>query len=244
MKAIQNWFCTPLGCSLVEAECRLLSQRMACLYARHVLQVGAFARGQRPALFRGARQWVLDDWPEAPVDVAASPVELPLHNETMDIVILIHQLEFSDYPHQILREAERVLSPEGHMLVLGFNPVSVWGLRYLFASRRRGGPPSNGRYRSQARIEDWMRLLGLEIERKDRLHFSPPLNNRGLFGRLRRREEVAPSFLRWVGGVHLTIGQKRVGGRIPAQPVRRPRLAVIPGALGQPSSRSRVNGTC
>lgn len=244
MNAIHNWFCTPRGCSLVEAECRLLSQRLACLYARHVLQVGAFDRGQRPALFHVARQWVLDDWPGGPVDIAASPVELPLQNETMDIVVLIHQLEFSDYPHQILREAERVLSPEGHMMVLGFNPISLWGLRSLFASRRHGGPPSIGRYRSQARIEDWMRLLGLEIERKEQLRFSPPLNNSRLFGRLRRREDVGPSFLRWVGGIHLTIGQKRVGGRIPAQPVRCPRLVVIPGALGQPSSRSRVNGAC
>lgn len=243
MKAIHDWFCTPLGCSVVEAECRLLSQRLACFYARHVLQVGGFGRGERPALFRDARQWVLEDWPDGPVDIAAAPSELPFQNETMDVVILIHQLEFSDNPHQILREAERVLSPEGHLLVLGFNPFSLWGLRYLFTTRRRGGPPWTGHYRSQARIEDWMTLLGLGIERKERLYFRPPLNNRAMLGRLRRLEEIGPRCLHWVGGIHLTIGQKRVAGMIRAQPVRRPRLTVIPGALGQPSARSRVNAT-
>lgn len=87
-----------------------------------------------------------------------------------------------------------------------------------------------------------MTLLGLRIERKERLFFRPPLNNRAMLGRLRRLEEVGPRCLRWVGGIHLTMGHKRVGGMVPAQPVRRPRLAVIPGgALGQPSSRSRVN---
>lgn len=241
MKAIHNWFCTPLGCTVVEAECRLLSQRLACFYARHVLQVGGFGRGQRPALFRDARQWVLDDWPGGPVDIAASPVALPFQNETMDVIVLIHQLEFSDNPHQILREAERVLSPEGHLLILGFNPFSLWGLRYLFSNRRCGGPPWAGHYRSQARIEDWITLLGLEIEHKERLYFRPPLNNSATLARLRRLEEIGPRYLRWIGGIHLTIGQKRVAGMIRARPVRRPRLRVIRGALGQPSSRSRVN---
>ncbi len=242
MKGIHEWFCTPLGYSVVEAECRLLSQRLACLYARRVLQVGGFGGGQRPALFCGARQWVLENWPGGPVDIAASPIELPFQNETMDVVVLIHQLEFSDNPHQILREGERVLSPEGHMLVLGFNPFSLWGLRYLFTRRRCCGPPWTGRYRSQARIEDWMTLLGLKIECRERLYFRPPVNNRAMLGRLRRLEEVGPRYLGWFGGIYLTVGHKRVTGMIPAQPVSRPRLTVVPNGLEQPSARSRVNG--
>lgn len=243
MKTMHGWFCTPLGSSVVESECRLLSQRLACLYARRVLQVGGFGRGQRPALFSDARQWVLDEWPDGPVDIASSAHDLPFQNETMDVVVLIHQLEFSDNPHQILREAERVLSPEGYLLVLGFNPYSLWGVRSLFTSRRCGGPPWSGRYRSQARIEDWMTLLGLVIKRKERLFYRPPLNKRTMLGRLRRFEEVGPRCLSWLGGIHLTMGQKRVAGLIPAHPVRRPSLEVIPGALGQPSARSRVNAS-
>lgn len=240
MMSINDWFRTPLGGSVVEAECRLLSQRLAGLYARHVLQIGGFDRGQRPPLFCDARQWVLDDWPGGPVDIAASAVELPFQNESMNVVVLIHQLEFSDRPHQILREADRVLSPEGHLLVLGFNPFSFWGLRSLFTSRH-SGPPWTGHYRSQARIEDWMRLLGLKIEGKERLYFRPPLTNCALLGRLHRFEEIGSRYLRWVGAIHLTIGHKRVAGLLPPRLVRRPRLTVVPSALGQPTSRSRVN---
>jgi SAM-dependent methyltransferase len=42
---------------------------------------------------------------------------------------MAHALEFHDDPHQILREVERVLIPEGELIITGFNPISIWGLR-------------------------------------------------------------------------------------------------------------------
>lgn len=237
MRALHAWFRTPLGRTLVEAECRLLTRRLAPVYARHVLQIGAFGRGQRPALFGGARQWLVDDWPEGPVDVSLDPRELPFRSESMDVVILIHQLEFSDDPHQVLREAERVLSPEGHLIVLGFNPMSLWGVRRIANGRHGGPPPWNGRYFSRGRIEDWLRLLGLEIQRREGLLFHPPVNSRSLLQRLQGLERLGHRYCRWLGGVHLTMGQKHVAGLTPLRPAWRPRLAVIPGGLAEPSSR-------
>lgn len=239
MNALHRWFATPLGRAVLETECRLLTRRLAGLYARTVLQVGAYGAGERPALFGQARQWVADDWPGGPVDIVADGAEMPFASESMDVVLLVHQLEFTEARHDVLREAARVVAPEGHLIVVGFNPVSLWGLRRL-AAGRVGGAPWRGRYLGRRRLEDWLRVLGLAIEARDGLIVRPPLTSAAAMHRLARVEHWGRHYARWVGGVHVTLARKRVAGTMPLAPVERPRLAVIPGGLAQARSRAAL----
>ena len=240
MNSLHCWFRTPLGRSVCEAECRLLSQWLASVYARRVLQLGAFGRGERPALFGSARQWLADEWPAGPVDIAAAATDLPFAVESMDVVLLVHQLEFSDDPHAVLREAERVLAREGHLIVVGFNPVSGWGLRRLL-SGRHGESPWRGRYLTRGRVEDWLKLLGLEVERRDGLMLMPPIR-RGVAPRTRRAvERRGARYARWLGGVQVTMAKKRLVGMMPLPRQVKPRLAVIPGGLAQAGVLNRAH---
>ncbi|MFM1760358.1 MAG: hypothetical protein RLY75_1629, partial [Pseudomonadota bacterium] len=61
--------------------------------------------------------------------IEGSSGELPFASESIDLLVLPHVLEFAADPHQILREAERVLRPEGRLIISGFNPASLWGMR-------------------------------------------------------------------------------------------------------------------
>lgn len=239
MQRLHEWFATSAGQDLAERESRLLSRRLAGLYARRVLQVGAYGGGRCPTVYGDARQWVLDDWPGGPIDVQATSEVLPLASGSVDVVVLIHQLEFTDRPHQVIREAARVLAPEGHMLVLGFNPISLWGLWRVFAPRR-AQPPWCGRYLSPWRVADWMQLLGLTPRQHEGLAPLPPLPDR-----LRRRQpparvvyghSLSPA-LRWMGGVNLVMGQKRVGGVTPPAVRWHQRLELIPGGLAEAGAR-------
>jgi SAM-dependent methyltransferase len=54
---------------------------------------------------------------------------LPFPNQSLDLVLLPHTLELARDPHDTLREVERVLVPEGRVVIVGFNPASLWGLR-------------------------------------------------------------------------------------------------------------------
>ena len=87
-----------------------------------------------------------------------SLIELPFDSGSLDLVVMPHVLEFYEHPHHILREVERVLRPEGNIIISGFNPRSLWG-----ASRagKQQGYPWNGNFIALPRMKDWLALLGL-----------------------------------------------------------------------------------
>jgi SAM-dependent methyltransferase len=235
MRALHEWFATPAGQDLAERETRLLTRRLAGLYARRVLQIGAYGNGHSPALFGNVRQWVADDWPDGPIDLEADSRVIPLASGSVDVVVLVHQLEFSRAPHQVIREAGRVLAPEGHLLIIGFNPYSLWGLRRGLSSRN-ATPPWSGRYLSARRVADWMMLLGMVPRRPEGIAVLPPPLRRWWLRRHpdndRGREALSPG-LDWIAGVNLVTGQKRVNGAVsPPQQWRR-RFEIIPGGLSQ-----------
>lgn len=241
MNGLHHWLATPPGQVLAERETRLLSRRLAGLYAQRVLQIGDYGRGHCPAVFGTARLWVLDQQPSEGVDLCASPQVLPLSSGSVDVVILVHQLEFTSRAHQVIREAARVLAPEGHLLVLAFNPYSLWGLR-RYLSLGASQPPWSGQYLSAFRIQDWMQLLGLTPRRHESLLPVPPV------GRLNRLKPNTGSLRynaslgaggRWLGGVNLIMGQKRVNGALTPPKLRRQRFQLIPGGLAQAGSSAR-----
>src|SRR6266849_1530340 len=93
--------------------------------------------------------------------VAADPLQLPLASQSVDLVALPHVLEFHHNPHDVLREVERVLMPEGQVVISGFNSASLWRLRQVFS--RKAGAPWDGRFIGLVRLKEWLKLLGLEL---------------------------------------------------------------------------------
>ena len=51
---------------------------------------------------------------------------------SLDLIVLPHALEFTDDPHLMLREAYRVIRPEGQIVIAGFNPFSLFGAKRYF----------------------------------------------------------------------------------------------------------------
>lgn len=240
VRHLREWFRTPLGRELAEAERAALALQLRHSLASTLLQLGAFGDDRRIALFGSVRQYLADDWPDGPVDVATRAEDLPFEADSFDVVVLIHRLEFSDEPHQVLREAERVLAPEGRLLLVGFNPYSSWGLRRLWQARS-GAAPWSGRYISQARVEDWCRLLGLRSAGRQYLFHRPPWGGRRLHARLRRWESAVGSALPWLGAVYLTVARKHVVKPLQMRAIVRPRRVAVPSGLAQPTTRSRLH---
>jgi SAM-dependent methyltransferase len=137
--------------------------------------------------------------------------ELPLATHSIDLVLLPHVLEFAAEPHAILREVDRVMMPEGRLVIVGFNPWSLWGLRSALGFSRNE-IPWNGRFVSLLRVKDWLALLGFDVNAGRLVGYAPPFDN----AKLRRRFGfMEPAGDRWwaVGGaVYMLQAIKRVRG--------------------------------
>jgi SAM-dependent methyltransferase len=202
-----QWFATPLGQYALARETEYFDRVVADLFGYNAFQLGLpehdLLRANRiPLRCRVA--------PSAAVGVRADFRDLPIASNCADLMVLPHVLEFSDHPHQILREVTRVLRPEGHVLITCFNPWSLWGARRTFS--RRDEYPWHGRFINLPRLKDWMTLLGLEIRGGQMSCYAPPCSQPKWLARFSFMESAGDRWWPIAGGVYFLQGVKRVRG--------------------------------
>ena len=151
--------------------------------------------------------------PRAAVETIADFHHLPFASNSLDLVVLPHVLEFDADPHRILREVERVLVPEGQVVVTGFNPFSLWGLKRRIR-QRSSDAPWNGRYISVLRLKDWFALLGFETRAGAFGCYAPPLRQEKWLRRFNFMELAGDRWWPFAGAVYVIQGIKRQHGML------------------------------
>jgi SAM-dependent methyltransferase len=204
---LEEWLQTPQGRYLLDWEQDGLDRLVADIFGYHAVQLGLpgfeLLRANRmPRRIRCGPQGR---------DLRCSEYELPFATGSLDLVLLPHVLEFSAHPHRVLREVERVLVPEGSVVISGFNPLSLWGLRRLVA-RRGAEAPWSGHYRSAMRIRDWLTLLGFEIQESRFGCYAPPLRTPQWLERWGCVDRAGSRWWPVLGAGYLLHGVKRVQG--------------------------------
>src|SRR5688572_21698269 len=205
---LQDWFQTPLGQYLLEKERAYLDDVTPDIFGFHAIQLGlpGFDLLRENRITHRVRVAAAGE-----PDLFARDNELPFETQSIDLVLLPHVLEFADEPHAILREVDRVMRPEGRLVILGFNPWSLWGLRSSLGFSRNQ-VPWNGRFVSLPRVKDWLALLGFDVSAGRLIGYAPPFDTE----RVRRRFAfMEPAGDRWwaVGGaVYMLQAIKRVRG--------------------------------
>lgn len=148
--------------------------------------------------------------------VVARANELPFEPDGIDVHVMHHTLDLSLMPHDDLREAARTLLPSGKLIIIGFNPWSLWGLRRFFSKRTKA--PWNAQFIGHSRLEDWLKVAGLTLDTKRFIAYEPPLNR----SRWRRRFAWLESFLKPLklpfGGVYIMTAIKQTPRYIPLKP--------------------------
>jgi len=229
------------GRLLLEREIACLEGLLARCFGYYLLQAG-YPGGQPGYLLasRISKHVVVDRL--GPVPGLALKVQgelecLPVAGDCIDAVLLHHTLEFSRDPHQVLREAERVLIPEGRILVVGFNPWGLW--RWWRGLRRSPGClPWRRRSLSQKQVQDWLSLLGFDVELSQPLMFRPPLTNPWLMQSLAFLERLGGRWWPGLSGVYVLQGVKRVSTLTPIKPAWPARSRVMRGGAIEPTARS------
>lgn len=232
---LARWLDGPLGRALLEQERAAVGQAVECVFGEQCLQVGAWGP---PSWFldvaRTQRRALVSAGADPGAGIRAQPSRLPIQADSIDALLLPHTLEFAEEPHGVLREAQRVLRPEGCLVLVGFEPLGAWALRSRLA--RGGFPPGIARQLSAGRVTDWLKLLGLDADPASRFLFTLPFS-RAQSGRLRRWADGTGRVLgsRLSGG-YLLVAKKRVPGMTPIRLQFRARPAVL-GGLAEPTTR-------
>lgn len=202
---LAEWLNTPQGRYVLDWEYTHIDAAVADIFGFNALQLGLrqcdFLRTNRIPL----RQRV-DEC--GPADVLCDLTALPFAAQSTDLVVLPHVLEFHRDPHQILREIERILIPEGQVVILGFNPLSLWGLQKRL--HRADTFPWNGNYLSLTRLKDWLKLLGFEVDRGTLGCYAPPAEQQKWLQHWRFMETAGPRWWGFSGGVYMLRAIKRV----------------------------------
>lgn len=265
-----DWLPSPAGRYLLAWEQTQCDAAVADLFGYHALQLGM---PQLDALRanRVQHRWVAIDAPVGGVAAtggtasmvdgplpfgAATPVlccdyhALPFPEKSLDLVVLPHSLELARDAHQTLSEVERVLRPEGRVVIVGFNPASLWGLRQRYARTagrvRDGRPgfiPPEADLIGYWRLRDWLRLLSFDIERGRFGCYRPPFDTQRW---LNRCDWMEPAGDRWwpvFGAVYFLVAVKRVRGMRLVGLARRerPAKAAAPAVVTQRHHRQDSN---
>ena len=239
---MRRWFTTPVGEHVLKTEVAVLDQLLPGLFGYNLLQLsvqgsplfGASTIQTRVSLALDAGS--VDSAGKRRAEaggqsVLARPAALPFESDSMDVTILHHLLDFADSPQEILKELARVTLPMGHMVIVGFNPWSLWGAwRSLLRFKNR--PPWKGRYISPGRLMDWLNLLDFKIDRAQYAIYRPPVS--GLVGKVSDYSKGLSRNLNLpVGGVYVIVARKHIGAVRPIRPVWKSRrafgrLSVVP----------------
>lgn len=231
---LELWLRSPRGRRLLALEERELRRVLPDLFGRHLLQVGSWGRGDSLlAASEMLHRAVLGTVPDFGAAALSEPERLPVLDKSVDAVLLPHCLEFARSPYPVLREANRVLSDRGRLVILGFSPWSPWAWRQWFGLRYRAFPPG-ARFISLGRLSDWLELLDFEVVEARRYGVGFPWT--------RPFPDEAGGLARGFRGLaegYLVVAKKRV---IPMTLVgRTPRAAVRPliGGVTIPGAHTR-----
>ncbi|HXY05017.1 MAG TPA: class I SAM-dependent methyltransferase [Burkholderiaceae bacterium] len=213
------------GRYLLEWEQRVLDSAVADIFGYHAMQLGmpqidALRENRMPlrciALDGSSGRPV---WTEQHIDgrreatVVARFDELPFAAASIDLLVLPHVLEFAQEPHRVLREVDRVLVPEGHLVLTGFNPASLWGAHHWM--RRIGLRPflpHSSQLIALPRLKDWLKLLSFEVNRGRFGCYVPWVRTESWITRLSFLEKAGDRWWPVLGGIYALTAVKRVHG--------------------------------
>jgi len=218
---LSEWFATPQGGYVLAREQKYFDRTVGDIFGFNALQLGLpehdFLRGNRmPLRFSAGNQ--------TGNAVRLVCTDLPFDSDSLDLALLPHVLEFSEHPHQVLREAARVLRPEGNLIVSGFNPRSLWGVKKTLGGMQktlgglhcalggRQGYPWQGHFIALPRLKDWLALLGFEVVGGSFAAYAPPFRTSKWLERCAFMEAAGDRWWAVSGGVYFLHAVKRVPG--------------------------------
>lgn len=215
--AVRSWFASDKGQKLLALEQPFINEALSYYFGRFLLDVGPFLKLAEP--IKDINTIVSLGCEGANVDIISEEYAWPIQTESVEIVTLRHALDFSYSPHNLLREAARCIRPGGHLLIVGLNPYSLWGVY----RRCHFGIWSKSHSVSMSRLFDWLRLLGFAIEQQWTGAYCLPTKGYKE-GKLTALETIGQKYHCWGNGFYVVSARKMMIQPTPLVAERKPIL--------------------
>jgi len=244
--SLQRWYGQPPGQHFGMAEAAILRELLPLLFGYYLLALGGPLTPELLQASPVSRRWLmgLHGKPEQAAALLVESEQLPVATDSVDVLVLSHVLEFSRDPVATLKEVDRVLIPEGHALILGFNPLSLWGLWRGFGGHRRGweSPLRGAELCSVPRLRSWLALLGLEAVSVHYHSYRLPQREPQTPERLASLETLGRRYCRPLGGGYVLLAKKRVSTLTPIGPRWFTHRPVVAGGVAAHYNRGVLVG--
>ncbi|WJG10650.1 methyltransferase domain-containing protein [Aliiglaciecola sp. LCG003] len=210
-----NWDELPMGLHLQSHLEQSLVQSTGRFFGYHLVKVGCLSGHivLADCTIKHIVNVINQECVKTQADTANSQViadahELPFSENSIDAFLLAHELDFSRDPHQILREVDRTLIPNGHVVIVGFNPFSLAGV-FRFLPLKGNKTLREARFFSSVRIKDWLHLLGFEVIEQQQLAFTSLMFSKKhrVFAAI---EKLCRRYLPIFSSIYVIVARKRV----------------------------------
>ncbi|MEI6868760.1 MAG: class I SAM-dependent methyltransferase [Methylophilaceae bacterium] len=218
----QEWFKSPLGQYLLRLEYGYINPIVMDTFGFYAIQMGNFDidfldHSRIPNKFSLNSNHA---------DLMASNEALPFEEASVDLLIAPHILEQMAEPYELLKEIRRVLIPEGRLIISGFNPMSLWGIKRLLSFDI--DYPWNTKFIPLSKIKEWLPIIGLEMVEGKMGCYVPPIQQSSWLKKLHTMEKLGDRWWPMLGGFYFLVIQKRVHGMTPIRPLWKKKLIKTP----------------
>ncbi len=212
---LKHWFNKPLGQSLLTSEKQHIDKVCQDLFGPYLLQMSMLPDEVLCEADNFSQRLGVGPISGDHIHSLARETQIPLAHESIDLAVVHHMMEYSQAPHQFLQELTRIIKPSGYIVIIGFNPWSMLGLRSLSRVLSKHQHWQNHAI-SARRISDWLRLMNFTIcdiqYGFHQLPFNLSIKNH-LFN---RATFFLQAILRYFGGFYLVVAKKEVAPLTPS----------------------------
>jgi SAM-dependent methyltransferase len=164
---------------LLSAETKALASVLPKIFGYYIVQAGGPVDSENALLTASSiqNQIILNSTAKLSFSDNLSSIEcklneLPFLPESIDAILLFHVLEFSTNTHEMLKEAYEALIKGGHLIIIGFNPHSMWGVSRFFKREKNSIWDAN--WLSPKKLRRRLNDVGFQVGDYQTFYFRPP----------------------------------------------------------------------